>query len=67
MAIKTTEIRDKVQILKGTVQKQMILRNVFARNNEMPFVIDDHESEDRLPASRLVQPLVSSDRGESIV
>lgn len=26
MAIKTTEIGDKVQILKGTVQKQMILR-----------------------------------------
>lgn len=37
MAIKTTEIRDKVQILKGTVQKQMIIRYVLFQTKKMLF------------------------------
>lgn len=39
MAIKTTEITDKVQILKGTVQKQMILRYVLFQTKKMLFVV----------------------------
>lgn len=38
MAIKTTEIRDKVQILKGTVQKQMI-HHVLFQTKKMLFVV----------------------------
>ena len=37
MAIKTTEIRDKVQILKGTVQKQMVLH--FFQTKKMLLVV----------------------------
>lgn len=39
MAIKTTEIRDKVQILKGTVQKQMILHYVLFQTKKMLFAV----------------------------
>lgn len=39
MAIKTTEIRDKVQILEGTVQKQMILDYVLFQTKKMLFLV----------------------------
>lgn len=39
MAIKITEIRDNVQILKGTVQKQMILHYVLFQTKKMLFVV----------------------------
>lgn len=54
MAIKTTEIRDKVQILKGTVQKQMILRYVLFQTKKMLFASIVANGR-----SRFVQPPVS--------
>lgn len=57
MAIKT-EIRDKVQILKGTVQKQMILHYVLFQTKKMLFASIVAKGRQRLLASQFVQPLV---------